>query len=278
MTGTLYVVATPIGNLDDLTVRAREVLHAVPLVAAEDTRRTRALLSHIDAHPSIRSYHAHSKPSVGESLIATLQNGTDIALVSDAGTPAISDPGAALVRAAGEVGIPVVPIPGANAVAVALSAAGLGADRYLFLGFLPRRGRERRALLDQVKHSQWTAVLFEAPQRLGQLLDDLLSQLDPNRQVVVAREVTKRYEEFRRGTLSDLAGYYGDAAVRGEVTVMVEGAGRHAQVAGRAPEATVRERAVALLRDGTTRRDTAAIIERECGWTRNDAYQFVSKL
>src|SRR5580765_3579933 len=166
MPGSLHVVATPLGNLGDLSVRAMEVLRAVPGVAAEDTRRTRGLLSHLRASPRLLSYHAHSEEPRLETLLEILHDGRDVALVSDAGTPVVSDPGTDLVAAARASGVTVVPIPGPSAVATALSAAGLKGDRYLFLGFVPRKGSERARLLARAAAEEWSVVFFEAPPRL----------------------------------------------------------------------------------------------------------------
>jgi len=206
--GTLYVVATPLGNLQDLTVRAAAVLRAVPVVAAEDTRHTRRLLSHLDAHPRLVSVHAHVEPARLRQVVELLLAGEDVALVSDAGTPAVSDPGAALARLAREAGVRVVPVPGPSAVAAALSAGGFPADRFLFLGFLPRRGPERRALLARAATEPWTVVLYEAANRLAALLGELAAAGHGARRAVVAREVTKVHEEFREGSVAELAAHY----------------------------------------------------------------------
>ena len=169
----MYVVATPLGHLGDLTARAADTLRRVPVVVAEDTRHSRKLLSHLDAHPRLLSSHAHSGPGAARAVLAALAQGEDVALVTDAGTPAISDPGAELVREVRAAGYAVVPVPGPSAVAAALSAAGLPADRYLFLGFLPRKGAERTRLLERIAAEEWTTVIFEAPGRVGSLLQDL---------------------------------------------------------------------------------------------------------
>ena len=179
MAATLFVVATPLGNLGDLTLRAAEVLRAVPVVAAEDTRRVRGLLTHLGAHPKVLSFHAHSPERRHEVLLEILEEGRDVALVTDAGTPGVSDPGEDLVQAAREAEVPVVPIPGPSAVTTALSASGLPANRYAFLGFLPRKGKERQRLLAAVADSEWTVVLYEAPGRLVELLADLAEVAGP---------------------------------------------------------------------------------------------------
>src|SRR6266702_4517360 len=226
MAGPLYVVATPLGNLDDLSPRAAATLSRVTAVAAEDTRHTKPLLAHVGSHAELMSFHAHSNEGALRRILHLLGSGKDVALVTDAGTPTVSDPGAALVAAARERDIPVVTVPGPTAVAAALSVSGLGADRYVFLGFLPRKGTERRRLLETVATSEWTVVLFEAPLRVTELLEDLAAACGGERRAAVARELTKVFEETRAGTLAQLAGYYAETPPRGEVTVVVAGTGK----------------------------------------------------
>lgn len=274
--GTLYVVATPLGHLGDLSPRAREVLCAVHLVAAEDTRRSRKLLTHVGAPGGARlvSVHAHTTEARITQVVEALREGRSVALLTDAGTPGISDPGAILVRRARAAGIPVVAIPGPSAVVTALSVSGLPADRYTFVGFLPRRGPERRRLLDRIVESEWTVVVFEAANRLTALLDELSAAGEGGREAAVARELTKLHEECRVGTLEELAGYYREHPPRGEVTVVV--AGRREPPA--ADAAAARHRARALLGEGLSRRDTAACLAGEFGMSRNEAYRLVAAL
>ncbi len=276
MPGTLYVVATPLGNLGDLSPRAAETLRQAAVVAAEDTRRTRGLLSHLGASPTLLSFHAHSGDRRVESLLAILADGRDVALVTDAGTPGVSDPGVDLVAAALEAGYVVVPIPGPSAVATALSAAGLPADRYLFLGFLPRKGGERTRLLARVASEEWSVVLFEAPPRLAALLGDLVAAAGPDRRALVARELTKMHEELRAGSLAQLADYYSTVEPRGEITVVVEGTGVPPAPPDRTADAT--EEATALLADGLSRREVARRLTETMGISRNDAYRLVMGL
>jgi 16S rRNA (cytidine1402-2'-O)-methyltransferase len=276
MAGTLYVVATPLGNLQDLTLRAADVLRRVDVVAAEDTRHTRPLLSHLGAAPQMLSFHAHSDERRVAGLLEILQAGRSVALVSDAGTPAISDPGFELVAAARAAGIEVVPIPGPSAVATALSAAGLPADRYLFLGFLPRKGTERARLLGRAAAEEWSVVFFEAPSRVRALLDDLAESAGPGRRVTVARELTKLHEEIVSGTLADIAGYYTGSEPRGEFTVVLEGTGQPAAAPDRSAEAE--ELARRLLAEGRTRREVAQQLAAELGLPRNAAYRLVTGL
>jgi 16S rRNA (cytidine1402-2'-O)-methyltransferase len=273
--GTLYVVGTPLGNLADLTPRAADTLRRVTAVAAEDTRHTRPLLTSIGSHADLVSVHAHSSQAALERVIALLASGRDVALVTDAGTPAISDPGSALVAAVRAREFPVVTVPGPTAVAAALSVSGLSADRYLFLGFLPRKGPERRRLLRLVAQTEWTVVLFESPIRTPELLEDLAAACGAERRAVVARELTKMFEETRDGTLADLAGTYRETPPRGEVTVVVAGTGVPAREAA-PPDPESRARA--LLAKGMSRRDVANALADETGISRNAAYRLVNDL
>jgi 16S rRNA (cytidine1402-2'-O)-methyltransferase len=276
MTGTLYVVATPLGNLQDLSARAVEVLRRVPVVAAEDTRHSRPLLTHLGAAPQLLSFHAHSDERRVASLLEILAGGRDVALISDAGTPAISDPGAELVAAARAAGFRVVPIPGPSAVATALSASGLPGDRYLFLGFLPRKGAERARLLARAVGEEWSVVFFEAPGRVADLLDDLRALAGDGRRVTLGRELTKLHEEFLSGTLGEMAGYYTGTEPRGEFTVVLEGTGQPAAAPDRSAEAEALARR--LLAEGVSRREAAQQVAAELGLARNAAYRLVTGL
>ena len=275
MSGTLYVVATPLGNLVDLSPRAALTLKQAAAVAAEDTRHTKTLLVHVGSDAELVSFHAHSPASALRRILHLLGTGKDVALVTDAGTPTVSDPGAFLVAAARERDVPIVTVPGPTAVAAALAVSGLSADRYLFLGFLPRKGSERRRLLDTVAKSEWTVVLFEAPPRVAALLEDLAAACGGERRAAVARELTKVFEETRAGTLVELAGYYAEAPARGEVTVVVSGTGKPVREE-RPPDPGARARA--LLAQGMTRKDAAERLAEETGITRNTAYRLVNEL
>ncbi len=274
--GTLYVVATPLGNLGDLSRRAGEVLAKVPVVAAEDTRRTRGLLSHLGARPTLLSFHAHSGENRLDGLLDILRSGRDVALVSDAGTPSVSDPGTDLVAEARTAGVPVVPVPGPSAVATALSAAGLPADRYLFLGFIPRKGKARTRLLSRAAAEEWSVVFFEAPPRLLALLEDLIPLAGPGRTAVVGRELTKMHEEIRAGTLGELADYYSGVPPRGELTVVLQGTGEPAPEPDRTQDAL--EQATTLLADGLSRREVVQRLTQSLGLPRNEAYKLVMEL
>ncbi|MGE0353525.1 MAG: 16S rRNA (cytidine(1402)-2'-O)-methyltransferase [Gemmatimonadales bacterium] len=271
--GTLFVVATPLGNLGDITLRAVETLRQVDVVAAEDTRRTRQLLHHLDAHPRLISFHAHSPGARGQEILDLLARGQNLALVTDAGTPLVSDPGADLVSLARDAGHPVVPIPGPSAVATALSAAGLPADRYVFAGFPPRRGRERDLMLERVSGETWSIVFFEAPPRLVPLLKDLARVGGEERRAVVARELTKLHEEFRAGTLGQLLAYYTEHPPRGEITLVLAGTPEAGPELPGTDELTTRARA--LLAEGLSRKETVRRLVEETGVSRNEVYRVV---
>ncbi|MEN3000684.1 MAG: 16S rRNA (cytidine(1402)-2'-O)-methyltransferase [Armatimonadota bacterium] len=223
MTGKLYVVATPIGNLEDITLRALRVLKEVALIAAEDTRQTKKLLARYEIETPMLSFHEHSPPSRLRELIGRLQAGESVALVTDAGTPGISDPGAALVRAAHEAGIPVVPIPGASAVTAALSVAGFPAQRFRFEGFPPRKEGARKRFFQSLKEEDAPIVLFESPHRLLKTLQTALAVLG-DRPVALCREMTKQFEEIFYGTLSEAVAAYQQRTPRGEFVIVI-GAG-----------------------------------------------------
>lgn len=219
----LYLVATPIGNLEDITFRALKILKEVHFVAAEDTRRTRELLTHYDLHTPLTSYHRHNQATKTSYLLGLLQEGKDIALVSDAGLPGISDPGEELVRQAIAAGITVVPIPGANAALTALVASGLPTGRFIFEGFLPRASKARRERLAALAAEERTLVFYEAPHRLVATLKDMAATLGV-RQVAVGRELTKKFESIWRGTLAAAVDYFQANPPRGEITLVVAGA------------------------------------------------------
>jgi 16S rRNA (cytidine1402-2'-O)-methyltransferase len=223
--GTLYMVATPIGNLEDMTFRAVRVLKEVMLIAAEDTRKSGRLLKHFEIETSMTSYFEYNKLSKLERILTTLDF-ADVALISDAGTPGISDPGYELVRAALNAGHEVVPIPGASAIITALSASGLPTNRFTFLGFLPRKQNEREAILRKLASVPETLIFYEAPHRIRETIDELVSIFGPEREVVLARELTKRFEEFWRGDLADAAGHLVTDTPRGEFTVLLAGAAK----------------------------------------------------
>jgi len=275
-TGTLYVLATPLGHLGDLSARATELLRTVPIVAAEDTRVTRGLLTHLDAHPKLIAFHQHSDEGRAESIVARLRAGEDVALVTDAGTPGVSDPGAALVEAVRAAGLAVVPIPGPSAVTAAISVSGFPADRYLFLGFAPRKGAERDRWLGQASIPGVTVVCFEAPGRVEELLRDLAAGGMADRRGCVGREITKLHEEFRVGTLSELATWAAEHPIRGEVTMVLAPAAEQG-TGGPDPEAA-RALAADLLAAGRSKRDVVREVADRTGLPRNTVYDLVMEL
>lgn len=222
--GKLYLVATPIGNLEDMTYRAIRTLREADIIAAEDTRQTRKLLSHFEITPGkLLSYHEHNKAASGPELIRLIIEGKNLALVSDAGLPAISDPGSDLVKLALEAGISVIPIPGANAALSALIVSGLPTERFQFVGFLPRDNKDRDSLLHSLQDEEHTLLLYESPHRLVKTLEALLGALG-NRSVVLARELTKRYEEMARGLVSECLQWLEEHPPLGEYVIVVSGA------------------------------------------------------
>ncbi|HEV8364015.1 MAG TPA: 16S rRNA (cytidine(1402)-2'-O)-methyltransferase [Gemmatimonadaceae bacterium] len=272
--GTLYIVSTPIGNLGDITYRAVDVLKGVALICAEDTRHVRKLLDRYQVKTRALSYEKNNEARRTPQIMERLTSGEDIALVTDAGTPLISDPGQRLVAAAIAAGISVVPIPGASAPLAALVASGLDSDTFTFVGFLPRSGRERDRVLSRLSALRHTSVMFESPSRLAATLLDLLQKGLGGRQTVVARELTKQHEEFRRGTVSELEAYYRDNAPRGEVVIVVEGRGPEVE---EQDEGAMRDRARVLKAQGSSTRDTVASLVREYGVARNQAYRIVQE-
>jgi len=267
--GTLYVVSTPIGNMGDFSFRAVEILKTVDAVLAEDTRHSRHLLDRYEITTPLVPYHEHNEAKSIPRLITRLQSGERLALISDAGTPLLSDPGARLVRAAVEADIVVSPVPGASALLAALVASGLELERFTFYGFLPRKGSDRRQLLAEVVALRHAAVIYEAPSRVADTLDELAHAGGGERETVVARELTKQYEEVRRGTVAALAAYYHGAPPRGEVVIVIAGA--EAPVG--ATEDELRSRAAELRAQGVSPRDIAAALASEMGAARNLAYR-----
>ena len=266
--GSLYVVSTPIGNLRDITFRAIDVLRAVDLILAEDTRHSRHLLDHHGIATPMLSYHEHNEARATETAIARLREGRDVALISDAGTPLVSDPGTRVVRAAAEAGIAVVPIPGPSAVLAALVSSALGSERFTFFGFLARKGREREDALQDLSSLRHTSVLYEAPNRVAATLGELGTRGAGERRVVVARELTKQFEEIRRGTVAELSAYYESAPPRGEVVIVLEGTTLQPLA-----EDELRSRARLMRAAGLSARDVAAALVREGGASRNLAYR-----
>jgi 16S rRNA (cytidine1402-2'-O)-methyltransferase len=270
MAGTLWLVGTPIGNLGDVTERARTTLARADLIACEDTRRTRKLLSHLGIHGVrlVTFFEGNERKRIPE-LLDRLRGGRDVAVVSDAGMPGLSDPGERLVRAAVSEGIPVDVVPGPSAAITALVLSGLPAARFAFEGFLPRKQAERRTRLQQLAGDPRTVVAFESPRRLGAFLADAAEVLGDRRAAVV-RELTKVHQDVVRAGLSDLAARYGDEEARGEVVVVIEGRPAHI---GRDELEALAERVEALTAEGMARRQAAALVAEETGASRRALYE-----
>jgi 16S rRNA (cytidine1402-2'-O)-methyltransferase len=292
--GTLYLVATPIGNLEDISARALRILREVALIAAEDTRHSRKLLSRYDIEAHVIAYHEHNKLARLDAILLPLANGDDVALVSDAGTPAISDPGYELVQAVIGAGFPVVPVPGPCAAIAGLVGSGLPTDRFFYLGFPPRRSGERQAWLDEVGAIAATLVIYESPHRLADTLEDALAVLG-NRPAAVARELTKLHEQFVRGTLRELLEHFGAGEVRGEIVLLIGGAERGgrraARPAGAPPPAgadqpedappddsQVAERLRQLRAEGMSGTKAAKLLAREWNLDRQAVYRLWTEL
>lgn len=272
--GHLYLVSTPIGNLDDFSPRAVETLSSVSLILAEDTRHSRRLLDRYSIRTPTASYHEHNEARTTPRIVERLLAGESVALISDAGTPLLSDPGQRLVDAAVDAGIRIVPIPGPSALLAALVASGIDAARFTFFGFPPRKGRERATFLDEVARLPHTAVLYEAPGRVAATLEELVALGAGERRATVARELTKQFEELRRGTVAELARYYHDSLARGEVVVVLAGDGK---TRPEFDEDALRARAGELLAGGSSVRDAARILAAEHGISRNDAYRLAQE-
>jgi 16S rRNA (cytidine1402-2'-O)-methyltransferase len=267
--GRLYVVSTPIGNMGDFTFRAVDVLRSVAAVLAEDTRHSRHLLERFEIATPLVSYHEHNEARATPGLVARLQRGESFALISDAGTPVLSDPGLRLVRAAIDAGVPVVPVPGASALLAALVASGVAAERFTYYGFLARKGGERTEAVAEIVGLRHTAVLYESPNRVAATLAELAERGAGERNAVVARELTKQYEELRRGTVRELAAYYTDSPPRGEVVIVLAGGAGPAPLDDDAIRARVRE----LRARGLRTREIADALVAETGTPRNQAYK-----
>jgi 16S rRNA (cytidine1402-2'-O)-methyltransferase len=266
--GSLYIVATPIGNLEDITLRALRVLKEVDLIAAEDTRRSRILLNHYGIVTPLTSYHEHNEKTKARQLVGRLTHGNNLALVSDAGTPVISDPGYRLVVEALRGGIRVVPIPGACALTAVLSAGGLPTDRFVFEGFLPAKRKERRERLRTLSGEGRTLTFYEAPHRLIETLNDLIEILG-DREIVVAREVSKIHEEFLRGRLNEVAEEIRNREIRGELTLLVSGSQEQSEISQDQINAEIRK----LKNKGMRVKEIAEILGEKFGYSKKEIYR-----
>jgi len=261
----LYVVATPIGNLEDITLRALRILGQVKLIAAEDTRKTRHLLKTHGISTRLTSYHEHNKLTKLDYLLEQIQDG-DVALVSEAGMPGLSDPGYELIAAAIQRGIPVIPVPGPSSIVTALAVSGLPTDRFLYLGFLPRKKGQRRKFLESLVDQQATLIALEAPHRLQQSLGDLVEVLG-ERRVAVCRELTKMYEEIFRGTLSQARQHFSEP--RGEFTLVIEGNRQQRPLA----EEEIKAELKRLRRQGTSGKEAVAQVATQSGLSKREVYR-----
>lgn len=268
--GTLYLVATPIGNLEDMTFRAIRILQTVDLIAAEDTRHTGKLLQHFQIKTPQLSYHEHNRQQRIPELLSQLSQGKTIALVTDAGMPLISDPGYELVKACVAEGISVVPIPGANAAITALSAAGLATDKFVFEGFLPAKSKERRNHLETLNSETRTIIFYESPHRLRDTLQDLGTILGEKREIVLARELTKMHEEFWRGTIQDAIAHYTKREPQGEFTLVVAGATLEKP---QLSEAAIKAELENLLKQGLSRSEASRQLAQQTSLPRRQIYQ-----
>lgn len=273
--GILYVVGTPIGNLEDMTFRAVRILQAVDVIAAEDTRHTGKLLHHFQITTPQTSYHEHNQQRRIPELIEQLYQGKAIALVTDAGMPGISDPGYELVKACIEAGITIVPIPGPSAAITALSAAGLPTDKFVFEGFLPAKGQERKQRLDAIASLRQTLILYEAPHRLRQTLQDLAAVLGENRQIVLARELTKLHEEFWRGSITDAIAHYTSREPQGEFTLLIAGVSLEKP---QLSEATLKAELQNLLQQGLSRSEASRQLAQLTSLSRRHIYQLALEI
>lgn len=269
----LYVVATPIGNLEDITLRALRVLREADVIACEDTRHTQKLLNHFEIKTPTQSYHEHNEAARAQELVAKIDGGARIALVSDAGMPGVSDPGECVIRAALDRGLKVVVVPGPSALLSALVASGLPTDSFRFVGFLPPRSGERRTTLEVLRDSPETLIFYEAPHRITEMLADLEQTLGKERHIALARELTKVHEEFLRGNIAEIAGELRKReAVKGEITVIVEG--NRSDRPAQATRSTVVDRIRELLAGGAIE-EKAALKQaaKEFGIARSEAYR-----
>ena len=272
--GMLYLSATPIGNLEDMTLRGIRMLGEADLIAAEDTRHSRKLLAHFDIHTPLTSYHEHNKLDKGPELVKKMLAGDTIVCISDAGLPGISDPGAHLAQLAIDAGIKVSPLPGANAALSALICAGLDTTAFTFYGFLPKTGKKRRELLEQIARKTETLIFYEAPHHLKSTLGDLVKALGPHRPAATARELTKKFEEFRRCTLGDLADYYREHEPKGEFVIIVGGYDNdEADLVGPAEQLSPRELVEQMEAAGMGRKEAMRETAKKLGISRRDVYQ-----
>ena len=271
--GTLYLVATPIGNLEDMSPRGIRILREAVLIAAEDTRRTRKLLKHFEISTPLTSYFEHNKLQKIDYILSKLADG-DVAVVSDAGSPAVNDPGYELVRAALAAGFDVRPVPGPSAPIAALTVSGLPTDSFLYLGYLSHKARDRRKFLGRIANSPYTLIFLESPYRITEALEDILSELG-DRQICVAREMTKMFEEYWRGNVSGALEYFKSQPARGEFTLVIAGAEKNS---GGWAESQM----VAAIKSGLEAGESPSRLSKhlaeESGWSKREIYRLIQEL
>jgi 16S rRNA (cytidine1402-2'-O)-methyltransferase len=273
--GVLYVVGTPIGNLEDLTLRALRVLKEVDLIACEDTRQTRKLLDHYGIEKPTLSYHEHNEPARAEELVSKLQQGMSVAQVSDAGMPGIADPGYRVIKLAIERGVTVVPIPGPSALTAALVGSGLATDAFEFRGFLPAKSGQRRTALEELRNAEQTVVAYEGPHRIRETLEDIVAVLGPGRPVVIARELTKVHEEFIRGTAAEVLEKLHGRELKGEITLLIGKGGRGAAIAAEKPLASRLEEI--MQEQKLDEKAALKALAKETGRSRSEVYREVQR-
>ncbi len=280
MAGTLYLVATPIGNLEDMTYRAVRILQEVDLIAAEDTRNSLKLMNHFEIKTPMTSYHEHNKYEKAEELVKKLAAGTDIAVITDAGTPGISDPGEELVRQCYEAGITVVPVPGACAAVNALVASGLPTRRFSFEAFLPTDKKERRAVFEELKTDTRTIVIYEAPHRLRKTLVELAQELG-DREATVCRELTKKHEEFFHTTLCEAASYYSEYEPKGECIIVIRGISREileAEAKKSWQDVDIADHIRMYMSQGMDKKEATRQVAKDRGIPKRDVYEYAKEL
>lgn len=273
--GTLYIVATPIGNLEDMTHRAVRVLKEADVIACEDTRHTARLLRHYGIERPTISYHEHNEAARAEELVARLEQGLNVAQVSDAGMPGISDPGYRVIRLAIERGVPVVPVPGPSALIAALAGSGLPTDSFQFLGFLPAKSGQRRTLLESLGAAQSTIVVYEAPHRIVETMQDIVEMLGAERPVVLARELTKVHEEFVRGTAAEVLARVRERELKGEITLLI---GKGAELAQLVKHDLVSRVEEIMLAQHLDENAALKIVAKERGVSKSEAYRELQRL
>ncbi|MGL5634672.1 MAG: 16S rRNA (cytidine(1402)-2'-O)-methyltransferase [Sarcina sp.] len=276
MTGTIYLVPTPIGNLGDITLRAIETLKKVDVVAAEDTRQSLKLLNHFEIKKPLISYHMHNEQGKGEELIERARNGENIAVVSDAGTPGVSDPGEVIVRKCIEYGVKFEVLPGATAFTTALVYSGLDTSKFMFKGFYPRENKDRKLFIDDIEGRTETIIIYESPYRVLDTLDSLRAGLG-NRNVAVCRELTKLHESIYRGTFEEAIEFFKENAPRGEFVIVIEGKSKEAIALAEQAKwehMSIEEHIISYIESGNSKKDAIKLVAKERGIAKSEVYKY----